>query len=294
MGVLQKGIWYQDKQQSDLDTITTVAQPIQVESGRYHLYISLACPFAHRPYLTIQYLGLQHAISVSSVAPIRYDQGWEFDAAYPDPINNCTYLHQVYTNCMPEYSGSVGVPTLWDKHENRVVSTDSANLALAFATEWLPLARNPVQLVPQGMQEDIVSYNAWLHDNINRKVYHLGLFAKHQAGYDTASDVLFDSLQMVEGRLKHAAYMHGDTLTLSDMFLIPTLCRFETVYAIHFKANKYRLQDFTHIYAYFVKCMQNPVIRATVDVAYSKRHYYISHRALNPMGIVPAGPHIDW
>ena len=294
MGVLKKGIWYHNMQQQDLNAVLDMEQPLVVQQNRYHLYISLACPFAHRPYLVLQYLGLQDSISVSSVAPVRYNQGWEFTEQYPDVINACQTLYQVYTNAIPIYSGPVGVPTLWDRNQDTIVSTDSARLALEFATEWLPLAKNPVELVPKHSYKDIVTYNQWLHDNINRKVYHLGLFADNQQGYNQASDIFFKALQSVEDRLQKTAYIHGDNISLSDLFLIPTLCRFETVYAVHFKANKYRLQDFPAVYAYFRKCMDIKSIRDTIDVEYSKIHYYKSHRHLNPSGIVPAGPVIDW
>lgn len=293
MAVLDKGIWHPDKEEYELSTVDNFQPPESAKAGRYHLYMSLACPFAHRPYLVINYLGLQDAISVSSVAPERYKEGWLFDNEYPDPINGLKSFVSLHQKANPSYSGKATVPFFWDKQQQTIVCNDSASLAMDFATNWLSLAKNPVKLVPDDIKQDILSLNTWLHNNVNRKVYHLG-FAKDQASYDAASESLFDALEQLDLRLGQSPYLHGQQITLSDLFLLPTLVRFEAVYEVHFKANKKPLKDFKNLYQYMLDFMAMPVFRETVDIDYMKRHYYISHRHINPTGIIPSGPTISW
>jgi len=293
MAVLDKGIWHPNKEEYELETVDSFQGAEVVEAKRYHLYMSLACPFAHRPYLVINYLGLQDAISVSSVAPERFEEGWLFDAEYPDTVNGATSFVALHQKASPNYSGKATVPILWDSQENSIACNDSASLAMDFATRWLPLAKNKVQLVPAALKNDIIEMNSWLHSKVNRRVYQVG-FAKDQASYDAASEVLFDALEQLDSRLAKSRYIHGEAITLSDLFLLPTLVRFEAVYEVHFKANKKQLKAFKNLYQYMLDFMAMPVFRETVDIDYMKRHYYISHRHINPMGIVPSGPEISW
>ncbi|MEH6346707.1 MAG: glutathione S-transferase C-terminal domain-containing protein [Bermanella sp.] len=293
MAVLDNGIWHPDKEEYELSIVDSFQPPEKAKAGRYHLYMSLACPFAHRPYLVINYLGLQDTISVSSVAPERYEDGWLFDAEYPDNVNGATSFVALHQKASPTYSGKATVPVLWDKQENTIVCNDSASLAMDFATNWLPLAKNQVELVPNQIKDDILELNSWLHNNVNRKVYNVG-FAKDQASYDAASEVLFNALEQLDSRLGKSQYLHDESITLSDLFLLPTLVRFEAVYEVHFKANKKPIQEFKNLYQYMLDFMAIPVFRETVDIDYMKRHYYISHRHINPTGIVPSGPEISW
>ena len=293
MAVLDKGVWHPNKDVSELSKEDNFSSPEGIETGKHHLYMSYACPFAHRPYLVINYLGLEDSISISSVAAKRYADGWLFDNENPDAINNTQNLVELYQHANENYSGRVTVPVLWDKHQNSIVGNDSSSMAMELATKWLPLAKNPVQLVPDSLKEEISSLNDWLHINVNRKVYHVG-FATDQASYDAASVVLFDALEQLNDRLSKSRYLHGDEITLSDLFLLPTLVRFEAVYEVHFKANKKTLKAFEHLYRFMLDLVAMPKIRETIDIEYMKEHYYFSHKHINPYGIVPAGPDISW
>ncbi|KGJ95850.1 glutathione S-transferase C-terminal domain-containing protein [Thalassotalea sp. ND16A] len=293
MAVLEKGIWYPDKDVHELLQEDVFHLPKNPEAGRYHLYMSLACPFAHRPYLVINYLGLEDAISVSSVAAKRYADGWLFDDENPDSVNGTQSLVSLYQKANPTYTGRVTVPVLWDKNENIIMGDDSASMAMDLATAWLPLAKNQVELVPDNLKAEITSLNDWLHQHVNRKVYHLG-FATEQSAYDAASKVLFDALEKLNIRLGKSRYLHGSEITISDLFLMPTLVRFEAVYEVHFKANKKSLKSFEHLYQYMLDLVSIESIRETIDLDYMKLHYYFSHKQINPTGIVPAGPEISW
>ncbi|GHA42607.1 glutathione S-transferase C-terminal domain-containing protein [Photobacterium aphoticum] len=293
MAVLEQGIWYPNKNANELDHEDQFALPETVVAGRYHLYMSLACPFAHRPYLVINYLGLDEAISVSSVAAKRYNYGWEFDTEHADPIYGRPKLADLYLKAKPDYTGVVSVPVLWDKETQQIVGNDSAAMAMDLATRWLPLAKHPVELVPAAQREAIETLNTWLHVNVNRKVYQVG-FATDQATYDEASESLFAALETLDARLSQSKYLFGEQVTLSDLFLLPTLVRFEVVYEVHFKANKKPLRAFTHLYRYMRELVADPRIRSTLDIEYMKQHYYFSHKHINPYGIVPAGPQLDW
>jgi len=293
MAVLDKGIWYPNKDVHELSTEDNFNFQESPETGRYHLYMSYACPFAHRPYLVINYLGLDEVISISSLAAKRYNDGWLFDEENPDKINKTKSLSVLYLIAKPLYSGSVTVPVLWDKQQNKIVNNDSSSIAMRLATKWLPLATNKIELVPEHLKNEISSLNDWLHQYVNRKVYHLG-FAVEQSSYDAASEVLFTALAQLDNRLSKTRYLLADKITLSDLFLLPTLVRFEAIYAVHFKANKRQLQSFEHIYNYMLDLVSIPSIRKTIDIEYMKLHYYFSHRHINPMGIIPAGPEITW
>ncbi|RTR33195.1 glutathione S-transferase C-terminal domain-containing protein [Shewanella atlantica] len=293
MAVLDKGVWYPNKDVHELSHEDSFHLPEALQAGRYHLYMSLACPFAHRPYLVISYLGLQHAITVSSVAAKRYSDGWVFDDENPDEVNRIQSLVSLYQKANPTYSGRVTVPVLWDKEQNIIVGDDSSSMAMDLATKWLPLATNQVELAPKYLREEIAFFNDWLHQHVNRKVYHVG-FAPDQASYDTASEVLFSALEQLNTRLSKSRYLLGDEITLSDLFLIPTLVRFEAVYEVHFKANKKQLKSFEHLYKYMLDLLRISSIRKTIDIDYMKLHYYFSHKHINPTGIVPAGPEIPW
>lgn len=293
MAVLEKGIWYPNKEVKDLSHEDSFELPKVAEQGRYHLYMSFARPFAHRPYLVINYLGLNDAITVSSVAAKRYSDGWLFDDANSDPLYGSQNLIELYQRANPNYTGRVTVPILWDRQDHAIVGNDSSAIAMELATNWLPLAKNKVELVPDSLREEIEKLNEWLHVNVNRKVYHVG-FATEQAEYDLASDTLFDAMEQLNNRLSQTRYLYGSNITLSDLFLLPTLVRFEAVYEVHFKANKKPLKAFDNLYQYMLDLLSHESIRKTIDIEYMKLHYYFSHKHINPYGIVPAGPVISW
>lgn len=293
MAVLDKGKWYPNKDVHELSSEDSFHLPEIPEVGRYHLYMSLACPFAHRPYLVINYLGLKHAISVSSVAAKRYSDGWLFDEDNPDEINGTQSLVELYQKANPTYSGRVTVPVLWDKYQSTINGDDSSSMAMDLATKWLPLAKNQIELVPKYLKEEISSLNDWMHQNVSRKVYHVG-FATEQTTYNAAGKVLFDALEQLNVRLGKSRYLFGKNITLSDLFLLPTLVRFEAIYEIHFKANKKQLRSFEHLYKYMLDLISIQSIRETIDLDYMKLHYYFSHKHINPTGIVPTGPEIFW
>lgn len=293
MGVLENGLWLADKSVEQLSHEDTFQGLIEPEEGRYHLYVSQACPFAHRPWLVLQLLGLDNAISVSTVAAIRHDNGWEFSPGAPDPLHHRDYLHSLYVSTDANFTGRVSVPVLWDKHESRIVCNDSAKLATTLATDWMGLAANPYELVPGTHADDITGLSQWLHENINRKVYQAG-FATGQADYDSAVDVLFEALAVLEKWLSSSTYLMGDRLTLPDLFLFPTLVRFETVYAVHFKANRMALSDYPMLYRYMLNLLSRSELRETIHMRHILEHYYLSHRHINPFGIIPTGPRPSW
>lgn len=255
--------------------------------------MSLACPFAHRPLLVIKYLGLDNAISVSSVAPKRYDNGWLFNDEFPDSVCKKSNLIDLYLAANSKYSGRVSVPVLWDKNRNTIVENDSSSIAENLATNWLPLAKNPVNLMPTELAHEIREMNTWLHQNINRKVYHVG-FATNQTDYDKASADFFSALDILDKKLEKSLYLFGDMITLSDFFLLPTLVRMEAVYEVHFKANLKPLKAFKNLYRYMLNLVEIESIRETIDIDYMKTHYYFSHKHINPTGIIPSGPEINW
>lgn len=293
MAVLENGVWDTDKSASELPHVDRLERNFGPETGRYHLYVSRACPFAHRPWLVISVLGLDKAISVSSVSARRYGKGWEFDADNRDIIGDSKLLSDIYLQSKPDYSGAVTVPVLFDRHERKIVSTDSASLSLKLATEWLPLAEKQAELVPALLCQDIDQLNRWLHASINRKVYQVG-FAKHQDEYERTARELFSALDEMEKRLTVQPFLFGEAMTISDLFLLPSLVRFEAVYAIHFRANTKSLAQLPNLYAYMLRMLAVPGVLETIDMEHAKLHYYFSHRHINPTGIVPTGPLLTW
>lgn len=265
---------------------------LAVEPHRYHLYISQACPFSHRAYLVLSVLGLEDVLEVSSVAARRHDRGWEFDDV--DPLHEkVTLLSTLYEHSCPQFTGNQSVPVLWDKHQERIAHNDSADLAWQLATRLLPLAKTPMQLIPEALSDEIDALNSWLHANVNRMVYNMG-FATDQKRYSEAFTAFFNALEDLETRLADQPYLFGDQLTLSDLFLLPTLIRFEAVYCLHFKANLRPLQDYPALYNYLYRLTQRADVRRTIDMDHIKLHYYYSHNHINPTRIVPDGPRLAW
>ena len=259
------------------------------EPGRYHLYVSLACPWAHRTLIARVLKGLQDAISVSVVEPVM-TEGWSFSDALPDRLHGFQYLHQLYAAADPQYTGRVLVPALWDKKTRTIVSNESSEIMRMFDAAF---TGNDVDLYPIALRPQIDAVNAFVYDNINNGVYRCG-FATGQAAYDRAFDRLFSALDRVEGDLGRRAWLAGEQPTEADWRLFTTLVRFDAVYSGHFKCNRNRIEDFPNLSRFLQTLYRVPGIAATVNMDHIKRHYYMSHTQINPTRIVPAGPRLKF
>ena len=270
----------------------------KAESGRYHLYVSMACPWAHRTLIFRKLKGLEKHISVSVVHPDMVENGWEFrpdSEQHRDHLHGFRFMHQVYTKAAPEYSGRVTVPTLWDKKKETIASNESAEIIRMFnsAFDGLEGVRTDLDFYPGELQEEIDSVNARVYDTVNNGVYKAG-FATAQDKYEEAYNALFDSLDWLEERLSSQRYLVGGRLTEADWRLFTTLIRFDAVYYSHFKCNRQRISDFPALSAYVRDLYQVPGVAETVDIGQIKRHYYVSQRTINPTQIVPVGPELDF
>ena len=269
---------------------------LKAESGRYHLYVSLACPWAHRTLIYRQLKGLEDHISVSVVNPLMLEHGWTFDpwpGVVPDPILGARYLHQVYTAARPDYSGRVTVPILWDRKTGTIVSNESSEIIRMFDTEFDAVGASGPVFCPPGLQPEIDDINAFVYDTINNGVYRAG-FATTQEAYEESVRSLFGALDQIELILGSTRYLVDDTLTEADWRLFTTLLRFDPVYVGHFKCNIRRIVDYPNIWGYARDLFQVPGVAGTVRMDHIKAHYFRSHPAINPSGIVPAGPEIDF
>lgn len=267
----------------------------QAEAGRYHLYVSLACPWAHRTLIFRALKGLEDMISVSVVNPLMREHGWTFDpdaGVVADPLNNADYMHQIYTANDPNYSGRVTVPVLWDKKQARIVNNESAEIIRMLNTAFDGIGAKPGDYYPQALRTQIDEINAQVYDRINNGVYKAG-FATTTEAYEQAFWPLFDMLDELEHRLSNQRYLLGSTLTEADWRLFTTLIRFDPVYHGHFKCNLRQIADYPHLSAYVRELYQWPGVAATVNMQHIKDHYYRSHATINPTGIVPAGPLLD-
>ena len=305
-GYLENGQWHEgwyDTRGSQGEFVRTTsafrrwvtedgASGFPAEAGRYHLYVSLACPWAHRTLIARVLKGLQDAVSVSVVEPVM-TQGWCFSEALPDPLHGFQYLHQVYSAADPGYSGRVLVPVLWDKQTRTIVSNESSEIMRMFNSGFGSLARNDVDLCPPALREEIARVNAFVYENINNGVYRCG-FATGQQAYERAFERLFSALDWVEAQLARQPFLVGDQPTEADWRLFTTLARFDAVYVGHFKCNRNRVEDFPQLSRYLRALYLVPGIAATVDIDHIKRHYYLSHPHINPTGIVPAGPRLKF
>jgi putative glutathione S-transferase len=262
------------------------------EAGRYHLYVSLACPWAHRTLIGRALKGLQDVISVSVVEPVM-TQGWCFSDVLPDHLFGSQYLHQIYTKADADYTGRVLVPTLWDKKAHRIVSNESSEILRMLNSAFGSLAKGDVDLYPAPLREEIDRVNAFVYDNINNGVYRCG-FATAQDAYERAFNRLFDALDRVEADLGERPYLAGEQPTEADWRLFTTLARFDAVYFSHFKCNRNRIEDFPNISRYLRRLYLVPRIAATVNIDHIKRHYYMSHPHINPTRIVPVGPRLKF
>ena len=268
----------------------------RAEAGRYHLYISLACPWAHRSAIVRALLGLEDVISMSVVDPIRDGRGWAFrdgPGYTPDPVSGFTLLRDAYQATEPGYDGHVSVPVLWDKETGRIVSNNFPDITIDLGTQFGRWANPAFDLYPAPLRPEIDSLNERVYTTVNNGVYRCG-FATSQQAYDSAVASLFATLDDLDQRLATRRYLFGDSITEADVRLWVTLARFDAVYVTHFRANLRRLADYPHLWPYARDLYSMPAFRTTTDFDHIKRHYYGTHPQLNPLRIVPAGPILDW
>ena len=266
------------------------------EPGRYHLYVSLACPWAHRTLIVRALKGLESLIDVSVVSPIMLDQGWTYNAAQGstgDHVNNHDYHHQVYTTAEPGYTGRVTVPVLWDKQKQCIVNNESSEIIRMFNHAFNDITGNQEDFYPVARRAQIDRWNDRIYPAINNGVYRAG-FATTQEAYEEAYHELFSELDHIDRHLADNRYLLGQTLTEADIRLFTTLIRFDAVYHGHFKCNRQRLEDFANLPAYVRDIYQLGGVADTVDFDHIKTHYYASHHTINPTGVVPLGPDIDF
>ncbi|NET48086.1 MAG: glutathione S-transferase family protein [Merismopedia sp. SIO2A8] len=268
----------------------------KAEGDRYHLYVSYACPWAHRTLIFRQLKGLESLIPVSVVHWLMAEQGWTFDpgeGVVPDPIFKADYLHQVYTQADAQYTGRVTVPVLWDKQTQTIVNNESSEIIRMFNSAFDGIGAQPGDYYPEDLREEINLINDRIYDTVNNGVYKSG-FATTQAAYEEAVKPLFDTLDFLDARLSTSRYLMGDRLTEADWRLFTTLARFDPVYVGHFKCNIRRIVDYPNLWGYVRELYQMPGIAKTVNFLHIKHHYYQSHTTINPTRVVPIGPEIDW
>ena len=316
MGLLQDGIWqdqwydtksnkgrYVRKQSRFRNWITAdgAAGPtgeggFKAEPGRYHLYVSYACPWAHRTLIFRALKGLEDTISLSVVNWFMGEDGWTFkqaDGVIPDSVNDARFLHQVYTATQADYSGRVTVPVLWDKKRNKIVNNESSEIIRMFNSAFDDIGAEPGDYYPRELRPEIDALNHRIYETVNNGVYRAG-FATTQGAYEEAVFPLFETLDWLDQKLSAKRYLTGVNVTEADWRLFTTLVRFDPVYVGHFKCNLRRIADYPNLSAYMRDLYQHPGVGETVRMDHIKRHYYGSHETVNPTRIVPAGPEIDY
>ena len=305
MGLLVNGVWkdkWYDTKKSGGKFIRTEAQfrnfidyhsEFTPDSGRYHLYVSLACPWAHRTLIYRSLKDLNDHISFSVVNPYMLENGWTFEESFPgttsDHLFSKQYLYQIYLKADSNYSGRVTVPVLWDKKNQTIVSNESSEIIRMFNYSFNELTGNNLDFYPEKFQEKIDEINDITYHNINNGVYKVG-FATKQSVYEEELDRLFNALDQVEEMLEQNTYLLGSEMLECDLRLFPTLLRFDPVYVGHFKCNKKRIIDYPNINRYLQSIKSNSKIKPTINIDHIKTHYYGSHPTINPNGIIPTGP----
>ena len=268
----------------------------KAETDRYHLYVSLACPWASRTLMIRTLKGLEDMISISVVHPLMLEHGWTFEegeGVIGDPIFQARYLHEIYTAVKPDYTGRVTVPVLFDKKTKTIVNNESSEIIRMLNTAFDGLGAKPGNYVPDQWLEEIDTVNDFVYHRINNGVYKAG-FATKQEVYEEEVATLFAALDQMEERLAGQDYLVGNRLTEADIRLFTTLVRFDTVYFGHFKCNLKPLTAYPKLWAYTKRIYQLPGIAQTVNFDHIKRHYYGSHKTINPTGVIPMGPTLDW
>ncbi|MCU0549155.1 MAG: glutathione S-transferase family protein [Leptolyngbya sp. Prado105] len=309
MGMMVDGKWTTDWNERDQsgkfsrtptkfrDRITTDGSSrFPAASGRYHLYVSLACPWAHRTLIMRSLKGLESAIGLSVVDPVLSDKGWCFSrypGAIPDLVNDARYLQEIYLKADAQYTGRITVPVLWDKEENTIVNNESREIIRMFDTEFSEFATRSDNFYPPDLQQQIDDTIDKIYTPINNGVYRSG-FATTQAAYEEAVTELFQNLNDWETVLAKQRYLCGDRLTEADICMFTTLLRFDSVYHGHFKCNLRRILDYPNLWNYLKELYQHPQVKPTCNLNHIKRHYYMSQTQINPNQIVPIGPEIDF
>ena len=309
LGILKDGKWISRREQEDSEgkfirPSTTFRDKItadgssgfKAESGRYHLYISWACPWACRTAILRQLKGLEDVIGLSVVAAEIHENSWEFSnepGAIPDKINNTDYLWQLYLKAEPDYTGRVTVPVLWDKQKNTIVNNESREIIRMFDTEFEEFVKQDADFYPKDLQKVVDETIDAIYQPINNGVYRAG-FATSQSAYDEAVTELFNALDYWEKVLGERRYLCGDKVTEADWCMFTTLFRFDAVYYVHFKCNLRRIVDYPNLWNYLKELYQMPGVKETCNLDHIKRHYYISHPNVNPHQIVPKGPIINF
>ncbi|MEQ5827161.1 glutathione S-transferase family protein [Sulfitobacter sp. NFXS29] len=269
----------------------------KAESGRYHLYVSYACPWAHRALIFRQLKGLEDHIGVSVVHPDMLGEGWTFDDDFPgatgDTLFGLPYARDIYTRADPNFTGRVTVPILWDKERETIVSNESAEIIRMFNSAFDEITGNSDDYYPTELHDRIQEVNARIYDTLNNGVYKAG-FATTQEAYDAAVHPLFDTLDWIEDILSQNRYLAGDKMTEADWRLFTTLVRFDKVYHLHFKCNRKRIVDYPNIWAYTRELYQVPGVAETVNFDHIVRHYHYSHDTINPHRIIPINPVLDF
>ena len=310
MGVLINGCWDSGWDQADPETRPSIpgdsafrqfvsndgSTLYPAQSGRYHLYVAIACPWAHRTLLYRMLKKLEGVVTLSIVRPVQSDQGWVFtdsDDGFPDDINHAQSLHEIYTKSRPDYSGRVSVPVLWDKHTHTIVNNESADIIRMMNHVFDGLSARNTDYYPLALQNEIDSVNQKVFDHINAGVYKVG-FASSQSDYEAAVSALFDTLDWLDQRLSGQRYLMGEVITEADWRLFTTLLRFDAVYHGLFKCNVKRLVDYEHLWPYTRELYQVEGVAETFDFEQVKQSYYQGMWYLNPTRIVPSGPDIDF
>ncbi|HEX6993745.1 MAG TPA: glutathione S-transferase family protein [Gammaproteobacteria bacterium] len=268
----------------------------KAEPGRYHLYVSFACPWAHRTLILRKLKGLEPLIGISAVNSYMGEQGWTFEpgpSVIPDSVNGTSRLYELYTIADRRYSGRATVPVLWDKRERTIVSNESAEITRMLNSAFDEVGGNELDFYPQALRADIDELNDFIYPNINNGVYKAG-FATTQEAYEEAAVAVFEALDAIERRLASRRYLTGDRITEADWRLFTTMVRFDAVYYTHFKCNRRRIVDYPNLWGYVRDLYQVEGIAETVELPIIKAHYYGSHKTINPSLIVPIGPDIDF
>jgi glutathionyl-hydroquinone reductase len=268
----------------------------RAEPGRYHLYVSKACPWAHRSIIVRRLKGLEDVVSMSIVDPVRDVRGWAFRAGgggSEDPVNGFAFLAEAYAATDPGFAGRITVPVLWDRGTGRIVNNESGDVIRMLNSEWDEWGDRSVDLYPADLREEIDRINAVVYRTVNNGVYRAG-FATSQEAYEEAFDDLFATLDGLDRLLGERRYLAGDRVTEADWRLFTTLVRFDAVYALHFKCNLRRVVDYARLWPYVRELYGWPGVAETVDMDQIKRHYYLTHGSINPTGIVPKGPDTDF
>ncbi|MBE9039767.1 glutathione S-transferase family protein [Oscillatoriales cyanobacterium LEGE 11467] len=308
LGHLVDGQWVSDREQEDekgrfVRPSTTFRNRVTADgssgfpavAGRYHLYVSYACPWAHRTLIARVLKGLEDAISLSVVDPYMGEDGWFFSDApgcIPDRVNGGKYLWQIYTKAEPNYTGRVTVPILWDKQKQTIVNNESREIIRMLDTEFEAIAKNDINLVPDDLRDKIEETIDAIYQPINNGVYRAG-FATTQSAYEEGLTDLFQTLEYWDKVLKKQRYLCGDRITEADICMFTTLLRFDAVYYGHFKCNLRHIWDFSNLWNYLKDIYQQPGVEETCRFDHIKQHYYKSHNKINPTGIVPKGPILD-